>query len=378
MLKKDKARHLKKAATILSLKSRFLNWVLLTLFTGSVTTPAIAILSDISGQIQGKAPTVTGRVQVLFPDGDTVLADNAMLEPNQIPNQFKVSSLTDSLVLQDADGDIGLDAWLDTDSAIMTWKHDGTTLTSAQLAAPFGDNFAGRTLTLGIYAPATASSITGFPRVNRQFLVSRYTLNVASVFTGVSVNDHTFDVAEGFPKTGFIGAWFMLSTPVAASSYIWDNGDSSWVTVNDSGRVSFTARGNSTPVTITATPKTGGVPLIYAFSVNTWFIIDPSAAVNWNSASKLCTDQGLTLPSRVDVTFSDQENKLPERKIGRLWSEWGRVATYPSSGLVPTDYWMSDPTEFLDKHTVVDMYDGFVSPTNTTTNSHRVMCLQGI
>ncbi|MEX2954835.1 hypothetical protein AB4K01_26960, partial [Serratia fonticola] len=241
-----------------------------------LATPAMAILSDKAGQIQGQAPSVMGNLQVLFPDGETVLSDNTMLELNQIPNQFRVSSSTAGLVLQDADGDTGLAALVDIEHAILSWKHDGTALKSAQLAAPFRDNFAGQTLTLDVSAPVTASSKTGLPTTAEpRLLTSNYTLTVASEFTGISVNGHTFGMAEGFPSTGFTGARFTLNVSGQASNYTWDNWDNSggsWVTVDDSGNVSFTAKGNSTPVTITATPKGGGVPLIYTFSVNTWFI----------------------------------------------------------------------------------------------------------
>lgn len=41
-----------------ALTYRWLSGVLLMLFIGAVTLPAVAVLSDKTGQIQGQAPTV--------------------------------------------------------------------------------------------------------------------------------------------------------------------------------------------------------------------------------------------------------------------------------------------------------------------------------
>ncbi|MFQ6293131.1 hypothetical protein ACLMO3_22640, partial [Yersinia enterocolitica] len=170
---------MRKTTTIPALVRHWLNGIFLALFMGVLATPAVAILSDKTGQIQGQAPTVTGRLQVLSPDGESVVADNAILGGDQIPNQFVVSSSTADLVLQDTDDDSGLSAWVDTDHATLSWKHDGTELTSAQLAAPLGNNFAGQTLTLVVSAAVTVSSVTGLPTTAApQTLTSRYTLSV--------------------------------------------------------------------------------------------------------------------------------------------------------------------------------------------------------
>lgn len=53
---------MKKVIATLALIQRWQNVVLLMLTIGMVTTPAIAILSDKAGQIQGQAPAVTGDV----------------------------------------------------------------------------------------------------------------------------------------------------------------------------------------------------------------------------------------------------------------------------------------------------------------------------
>lgn len=78
-------------------------------------------------------------------------------------------------------------------------------------------------------------------------------------------------------------------------------GRSSWVTVDDCGTVAITAKDNSRPVTITATPKSGGTPLSYTFSVNTWFINNGSTFMRWRDASNWCAAQGLNQPIRGDL-----------------------------------------------------------------------------
>ncbi|MBL5829222.1 hypothetical protein [Serratia fonticola] len=367
---------MKKATALSALIRRWQSIIILMLTIGFVTTPAMAILSDKAGQIQGQAPAVTGNVQVLFPDGETVLTDNAVLELNQILNQFRVSSSTAGLVLQDADGDTGLAALVDIEHANLSWKYNGTALTSAQLAASFRDNFAGQTLTLDVSAPVTVSSKTGLPTTAEPRLLTKsYTLTVASEFSGISVNGHTFGMTEGFPSTGFTGARFALNVRGVASDYAWDNGGSSWVTVDDSGNVAFTDKGNSTPVTITATPKGGGAPLTYTFSVNTWFINNGSTGMSWSDASNWCTAQGLTQPTKDDMTLGTNV-----RGIGSLWSEWGRMGKYSGSDFVNDYYWTSELEGVFNKivfYYVVHLYDGDVDGGQNSSITEAV-CRQGI
>ncbi|WP_431225942.1 invasin domain 3-containing protein (plasmid) [Serratia sp. L9] len=71
---------------------------------------------------------------------------------------------------------------------------------------------------------------------------------------GVSANGYNFAVGAGFPSTGFTGATFTLKMSGIASDYTWTSSAPSWVTVNNSGQVSFTSQGDSSPVTVTATP----------------------------------------------------------------------------------------------------------------------------
>lgn len=157
---------------------RWLRWMLLALSVGLMMGSALAVLSDNTGRIQGRAPTVSGNVQVLYPDGATVVQNGDVLGLTQIPNQFQFPSDQPGLILQDADGDAELSVWVDTASATLTWTHNGTPLTSAQLAAPLGNNFAGQTLALAVSVPVTVGTWTGMPNVGGSYITSAYTLAV--------------------------------------------------------------------------------------------------------------------------------------------------------------------------------------------------------
>lgn len=155
---------MRKTTAIPLLARHWLNGIFLALLMGLVTTPAVAVLSDKTGQIQGHTPTASGRLQVLYPD-ESAVANSTLIREGQIPNQFRVSPSTAQLVLEDIDGDGGLSAQIDTQAATLTWQRGGATLTSAQLTAPFEKNndLSGKALALEVSAPMTVSSATGIP-----------------------------------------------------------------------------------------------------------------------------------------------------------------------------------------------------------------------
>ncbi len=110
--------------------------ILLTLSMGLITPAAVAVLSDNTGQIHGRAPTGTVNLRALFPDGTTKVTNYATLAMTMVPNTFSVSSTAESLMLQDADNDTGLNYLIDTGSATLTWALNDVPLTAAQLATP--------------------------------------------------------------------------------------------------------------------------------------------------------------------------------------------------------------------------------------------------
>ncbi|WP_431225974.1 hypothetical protein ACQ86O_27575 (plasmid) [Serratia sp. L9] len=314
-----------------------LKGLLFILLIGLLPTPASAILSDKTGQIQGQVPTVTGIPQVLLPDGVTVLADNAILEGNQSPDQFKISTSIADLILHDADGDAELSALVDTAHATLTWMHNGTELSPAQLATPFGENFAAQTLTLEVSVPVTASSSTGLPTTAEpKILFYRYIVYIPSKFTGVTVNGHTFEIDAGFPSVGFSKATFTLDMTGNPDDYIWNsNQASNVVTINNSGQVTLESQPTSAAITIMATPKNGSRPLAYSFNIKSWFS-PPGINIRNDSVVQYCNSRKLVLPTRAQLTSGENI-----RQVGTLFGEWGNMLNY-SGGFTNVTYWTAD------------------------------------
>lgn len=190
--------------------------------------------------------------------------------------------------------------------------------------------------------------------------------------TGASVNGYEFSLNAGFPSTGFIGAEFNLTMSVPVNRYTWSSSNTSWVTVSSSGKVTFTGKGDSSPVTITATPIAGGAPMTYTFTVTDWFINNGSAKMNWSNASNWCSTRGLNSPTRADLT---QGRGI--RGMGSLWSEWGNMYSYSSAGFVSSDfYWTSEFTPD-NKLYDVNLSAGY-STSAAQDASIYVVCQQGL
>ncbi|CNH94607.1 Invasin [Yersinia intermedia] len=199
--------------------------------------------------------------------------------------------------------------------------------------------------------------------------------------TGVSVNGATFAVGDGFPKTGFTGAEFALNVTGAASDYTWSNGGNAWTTVNSSGLVKFIAKGDSSPVTITATSKWGGETLTYTFAVKSWFINNGSTLMTWSAASTWCTNQGMALPTRLQLTNTSSYGSSGTRQAGSdaLWSEWGNMGNYSNAGFSISGqsyHWTSEAYDG-SKHFSVFLFNGNVS-NFSNTGGDFVACRQGL
>ncbi|NCG51966.1 adhesion domain-containing protein [Serratia fonticola] len=144
----------------------------MTLTLWGITTPTDAVLSDKAGQIHGTPPTGLVYLQAVQPDGSTGVINNGILPMTLIPNQFRGAVDLLRTELQDADGDRPFSVILNDTSTILTWTHNGTPLTSEQLAAPLGNNFAGETLELVVSGLATLSTLTGLPTTADPFPVT--------------------------------------------------------------------------------------------------------------------------------------------------------------------------------------------------------------
>ncbi|EMV8527609.1 hypothetical protein AADE18_001158, partial [Salmonella enterica] len=148
-------------------------------------------------------------------------------------------------------------------------------------------------------------------------------------FKDITVNGTQFTVNSGFPSMGFKGANFILNMPagITASSYTWSSSQPGWVTVDSSGKVTFSndASPATKTVTITAIPKTGqsGQSLAYTLNLNKWLINSPVQTIPYSVADTYCTSRGMAMPPYA-VLYTGNTT----RTAGTLWGEWGAMATY--------------------------------------------------
>ncbi|HGY2267880.1 TPA: inverse autotransporter beta domain-containing protein [Morganella morganii] len=231
----------------------------------------------------------------------------------------------------------------------------------------------GSTGTDGIVSVTLTSTQVGASVVTATVNGSSQTVNVtfveAPVLKDISVNSYSFTLSDGFPTTGFSGAKFKLTlSSGSAGDYNWSAGGNSWVSVDGEGYVTFTGKGNATPVTITATPKNGGRPLTYTFTVKNWFIND-NRILNFQQVSDFCTNEGMSMVTPEQLTSGQYI-----RGMGALWSEWGRPANYSGAGFTSLYYWTSEISG-SGTHYNVDMGTGMVS-SNKDSGGHYPVCIQ--
>ncbi|WET16066.1 hypothetical protein P2W49_05740 [Yersinia intermedia] len=340
-----------------------------------------AVISQPTGTIEGRAPTATGTLNVMFPDGATAVANNAVMNIALKPTDFRVSA--SSLVLQDADGDTGLSSSINTAAVTWVWKYNNVALTAAQLAAPFSTNFLGKTLTVSASAPVTISSLTGAPTMGSPstFSSATYALVVPASPPVVRVNGISFAMNSGFPQTGFNQAQFqfwMNGTSAAGNSNYKFNPDPSapWVTVNaTTGIVKFTNTPTAAQtVNLTITDNRGGPATPFSFRVGTWFINNGSTTATAAGADSYCASKtGYATPSYLTMTNAAYNASGTRAPDGRLWDEWGNVSItdYSGSGWVSRYYWALEPGG-SDRY-VVSLNNGYLYSYNSS-NSYYVVC----
>jgi adhesin/invasin len=152
--------------------------------------------------------------------------------------------------------------------------------------------------------------------------------------------------------------------------------------VDSNGKVSFTAEGNSTPVTITASLKTGGGNLTYPFTVRSWFINNGLNEVGLvlSEALTFCTNKGMLLPIRSQLVNVSTAGTNGTREAGNnmLWSEWGNlnISAYPLAGFVSSFYWTSE-LESSGRQYIVRLDNGLLS-TRATAASSPVVCRKAL
>lgn len=315
-----------------------------------------AVLSQPTGIIEGRAPTVTGNHEVQTLEGDTVV-DNGTVSKTVSPDMFVLTGNLLSQVDYDADGDTGFALTVDQGSATYVWKHNGTPLTAAQLSTPLYTSFPGSTVTLEVGAEVLTSTNTGSPRwaTFSPILTTVYTLNVPAAPVPLpasvkfNVNGVQFAGNSGFPKTGFVGATYNLwmnGTSTATNANYTYSVDKAWVKVNAAGTVKLEVApdvGDGT-ANVTVTPTGGGAPYVFAIPINKWFVNGGATTRTAVATDSYCTllGGGYTTPGYATMTNASYGALGSRSADGRLWDEWGGMATY-GSGWVGGSYWALEP-----------------------------------
>ncbi len=344
---------------------------------GLSAAPAMAVLSGETGHIHGRAPTATGALQAVFPDGSTVVTEGVRVDWSQIPGQFNLTS--EGFIPQDLDGDTGLSVDIDPTQANLTWFINGIPFTTSQLTSPFGKNFSENdTLRLEVSAPVTVSSATGLPATAEPVIHSAHYLLRGPITTPVlSVNAHIFTRDSDFPSTGFINAQFyvyMNGMSIATNSdYLWEVSEG-WLSVDANGRITFERKpedNESRTVNVKATNRNNGEIWTWTFTVGTWFTGYPDERLTWGPAGNLCHAQGQRLPERTELSTGSNI-----RGTGALYSEWGSMNGYPWSGNMPTfsNTWTATP--YGTGYYLVSLSSGALFHSNSLPDSlGGVVCL---
>lgn len=346
--------------------------------------PAMSAQTNPPIPIQGRAPTATGKLKVMFPNGTTAVTNNAVVGAAMKPADFLVS--TSGLTLQDADGDTGLRSAMEPAAVTWVWKYNNAVLTPAQLAAPFSTSFLGKTLTATANATVTVSSSTGAPTTGTVSLSSdNYTLVVPVSLPVVQVNGATFAMSSGFPQTGFRGAQFQIwmdgSSPSGNSNYEFTLPQPApWVSVDSvSGVVRFAAEPSSAEVvTIQITDKRGGPATEYKFKVQKWFVHSGADQTTVPAeADNYCATKGggYTTVSYEDVTNAVYHKAGTRSVDGKLWDEWGNLKStdYAAAGWEGYYMWAREKRAEDGFRYFVYLDVGYLT-TSTTSYPRSMVC----
>ena len=336
--------------------------------TATATITAIGLLTGVeqgNAEVTASLDGVTGNaVQVTVTDA--ILTAIAITPPSVSVGKGQTQQLAATATYSDnTTADISSSvAWLSDDTATATITATGL-LTGVEQGS----------------AEVTASldGVTS-DRVTVNVVVT----SLFDSFEDISVNGFTFAVDAGFPTTGFPGAEFTLNTPSAPSDYTWSS-DVTWVSVDNGGNVSFTSEGHSapitklTPVTITAIPISGGTPLVYTFSLRTWFFVNtrsknpyngPGLSVlDWCQSHDPLNPTWYRVPRETDLSLGANV-----RQVGALYAEWGAADYFiVNDYYLGSRYWTSGKLTYGERPTV-SMSDGRIS-TDDVTLSNRIICL---
>ncbi|MEN4170991.1 hypothetical protein P9A15_24980, partial [Serratia marcescens] len=144
--------------------------------------------------------------------------------------------------------------------------------------------------------------------------------------------------------------------------------------------VTFTGKGDSTPVTVTATSKLDPTKAFeYTFTLNDWYINNGSTNMTWSAANTYCTNQGASLATRLQLGGPQMAvfQYNVRGTVGSLWSEWGDVSTYTGSGFASSRSTWTSEVYSSGSHYSVFLTTGDVFY-NTDSFSGSVACRQGL
>ena len=204
----------------------------------------------------------------------------------------------------------------------------------------------------------------------------------APAFKHIEVNGHNFPPNSGFPKTGFVNATYTLVLDNAnASDYNWTSSADSWVNVDSTGKVTFTAEPSSKEtVTITATPKSGnGESFSHRFTLDTWFVRNETIR-SWSASNTYCQslNNGYALPTRAQLTNATTVYPTANnasRAVNPLWSEWGDIRSY---GFTSRNSWTSEAASGSTHYSVALTFGVVTSNSDTGSDGVVVTCQRGL
>ncbi|MDA8486873.1 hypothetical protein NNO07_27770, partial [Pseudomonas resinovorans] len=178
--------------------------------------------------------------------------------------------------------------------------------------------------------------------------------------TTLEANGRDFGIDSGFPATGFSSAKFQVQisgNPSNNSGYTWSS-DQSWVSVDSSGNVKFTGVPTSSTKSfkIKAKRTSDGSVSAKSFTLRDWYRLSSNAASKAD-ATATCSQTGSVLATVNQLNGASHGTSKygngVRGTIGSLWSEWGSLMTYPSSGAISNMmYWTSEMYNSSSTYTV--------------------------
>lgn len=220
--------------------------------------------------------------------------------------------------------------------------------------------------------PSTTPGYTANPARTEEVTVVTPPVTPVPAIKHVEVNGHKFGVSEGFPSTGFKGAYFYIVPPSGSpDDYIWE--DLTNTVALNRNRIEFT-NPPTKPIIVSARPvRGGGDPVsITIMPPKYWFTGSGTQKMDWSAASRSCSGR------RTQPVNGNMTKGIGVRKVGSLFSEWGTMDAYRSSDFTSSGhYWTSDENAGGAWHGSVNLGDGGVLWTYNN-DLQSAVCLENL